>query len=292
MTENQLTMIREAQAFVTDLLSNKLSKNIRFHTLEHTSEVAANCERMADYFHIPDDEKMALLIAAWFHDTGYISGSAKDHEILSAQLATEFLAAKNASPELTGKVISCINATKMPQSPTNSLEKILCDADLFHLGTDDFREKTSLLRKELKKTGDEGITKNDWWKKNIEFLQAHKYFTTYGQETLQPIKEVHIKALTEELSDLDSNTKKKKKSKNTDDLVVEALQIEGDASKREKRKKQSIRERYCNGIPHHGTKPEQPEPDGRLKSKHSYLGQCHYSEYRYFSVDHKIRFQS
>ena len=124
----------------------------------------------------------------------------------------------------------------MPQTPVNSLEKIICDADLFHLGTDAFREKTNLLRKELKNFGDEEITKNDWWKKNIEFLEAHKYFTTYGQETLQPIKEVHIKGLTEELSDLDDKTKKKKKSKNTDDIVVEALQIEDDEKKKKKEK--------------------------------------------------------
>ena len=236
MTENQLALIREAKAFVSDLLADKLNKNIRFHTLEHTEEVVAACERMANYYHIPDEEQTALLLAAWFHDTGYTGGQAKDHEVLSAQLATEFLASHNVSPETSGKVISCINATRMPQTPVNSLEKIICDADLFHLGTDAFREKTNLLRKELKNFGDEEITKNDWWKKNIEFLEAHKYFTTYGQETLQPIKEVHIKGLTEELSDLDDKTKKKKKSKNTDDIVVEALQIEDDEKKKKKEK--------------------------------------------------------
>ena len=227
MTDAQLLMIQNAQAVVTDLLQNKLSENIRFHTLEHTQEVVAACDRMADFFHIPDDEKMALLIAAWFHDTGYTGGVAKDHETLSAQLATDFLAANNASPELTGKVISCINATRMPQTPTNSLEKIIADADLFHLGTDSFREKTNLLRKELKAFGNNQISKSDWLKTNIEFLEAHKYFTTYGQETLQPLKEIHIKALKDELSTLDNEDgKKKKKSKKTDPIVVEALQIE------------------------------------------------------------------
>ena len=236
MTENQLALIRDAKTFVTVLFTDKLNKNIRFHTLEHTEEVVAACERMADYYHIPDEEQTALLVAAWFHDTGYTGGQAKDHETLSAQLATDFLATQNVSPETSGKVISCINATRMPQTPTNSLEKIICDADLFHLGTDAFRDKTNLLRKELKNFGDEEITKNDWWKINIEFLQAHKYFTTYGQETLQPIKEVHIKTLIEELSDLDDKTKKKKKSKNTDNNIVEAIQIEDDDKKKKKEK--------------------------------------------------------
>ncbi len=97
-----------------------------------------------------------------------------------------------------------------------------------------FREKTNLLRKEIKDLGNEKISKNDWWKKNIEFLEAHKYFTTYGQEMLQPIKEMHIKQLKDELVELDGNTKKKNKSKNTDDIVVDALQIETDKKKKGK----------------------------------------------------------
>lgn len=241
MTENQLTMIQEAQAFVTDLLSNKLSKNIRFHNLEHTEEVVAACEKLAEFYHLTDEEQLPLFIAAWFHDTGYVGGKAKDHEALSIQLATEFLSAQNAPLELSGKVVNCISATKMPQSPNNSLENILCDADLFHLGSDTFREKTKLLRKELKNFGENSISKNDWLKTNIDFLEAHKYFTTYGQETLQPIKEVHIKALKAELNELDDHTKKSKKSKNTDDIVVEALKIEDDKKKKKEKNNQSER---------------------------------------------------
>jgi len=234
MTESQLLMIQEAETYVTDLLLNKLSKSIRFHTLQHTQEVAAACERMADFYHIPDDEKQALIIAAWFHDTGYTGGEAKDHETLSAQLASDYLGSKNSPPEMTAKVIGCINATRMPQNPDNSLEKIICDADLFHLGTDAFREKTNLLRKELKTFGNKDFSKNDWWKTNIDFLEAHKYFTSYGQEILQPVKEIHIKTLTEELAELDSKTKKKNKSKNSEALVVDALQIEDSKKKKEK----------------------------------------------------------
>ena len=39
MREDQLVVLQEAQALVTDMLQNKLSKNIRFHTLQHTQEV-------------------------------------------------------------------------------------------------------------------------------------------------------------------------------------------------------------------------------------------------------------
>jgi predicted metal-dependent HD superfamily phosphohydrolase len=91
MQESQLAVLRDAQALVTDLLSNKLSKNIKFHTLQHTQEVVAACQVIADHEKINDDDRFALNLAAWFHDTGYTSGSSKDHEAVSIQLATEFM---------------------------------------------------------------------------------------------------------------------------------------------------------------------------------------------------------
>nr|HQU56444.1 DUF5706 domain-containing protein [Chitinophagaceae bacterium] len=238
MTGTQLEIIQKAQAFVTELLTNKLNKNIRFHTLEHTEEVVTACESIADYFHIADDDKTALLVAAWFHDTGYTGGQAKDHETLSVQLANDFLVNAAASPEMMTKVSGCINATRMPQTPTNTIEKIICDADLFHLGTDAYAAKTKLLRNEMKNFGKEEIGKKDWWQNDIQFLEDHKYFTTYGQERLQPIKEVHIRELKEKLNHSGKKDKKKKKSKKMEDKIkVDDAKL----SDKDKKKNQSER---------------------------------------------------
>src|SRR5689334_15379659 len=135
MTDAQQSLIQQASTYVTDLLSHNLSKDIKFHTLRHTQEVVAACEKLSEYSHMSDDDRLILILAAWFHDTGYTSGDAKDHETTSIQLATNFLNEHNADEDLKNKVIGCINATRMPQNPTNELERILCDADLFHLGT-------------------------------------------------------------------------------------------------------------------------------------------------------------
>ena len=63
----------------------------------------------------------------------------------STKLATTFLQENGADAALIEKVTSCINATKMPQSPGSLIEQILCDADLAHLGTDEFSAKNELL---------------------------------------------------------------------------------------------------------------------------------------------------
>ncbi len=60
MTETQLLLINEAKTHVTDLLTNKLSKGIRFHTLLHTQEVVAACEKLAEFHQLPDDDRFAL----------------------------------------------------------------------------------------------------------------------------------------------------------------------------------------------------------------------------------------
>ena len=209
MSDNQILALQEAQALVNDLLTNKLSKNIKFHTLQHTQEVVAACQSLADYHQLPEDDRFALILAAWFHDTGYTGGEAKDHEALSIKLATDFLTIHSASTEVRDKVIGCINATRIPQSPDNLLEKIICDADLFHLGTDDFKEKSRLLREEIKEFGEIDISKKDWRKTNIRFLEGHKYFTDYGKEKLQPIKDQHLA----ELRQKDKNTDEMKPAK-------------------------------------------------------------------------------
>lgn len=242
MPDNGSMLLKDAETFVTDLFQNKVSKSLQFHTLRHTQEVVAACDRMATFYHLPEEDRLAVLVAAWFHDTGYSGGQAKDHETISAQLAGEFLTAHQASTELTGKVMGCINATRMPQNPSNTLEKIICDADLFHLGTDAFKEKNNLLREELKTFGGEDIPKKEWWKKNIQFLEAHHYFTSYAQENLQPVKEVHIKSLKARLNAEEAGDDKKKKDKKKKDSVILAeLQVDDDKKKNKSKDNQTER---------------------------------------------------
>jgi predicted metal-dependent HD superfamily phosphohydrolase len=209
MSENQLSVIKDAQALVTDLLTNKLSKSIRFHTLQHTQEVVAACELLSRLGHMSEDDRYALLLAAWFHDTGYTGGEAKDHESLSIQLATEFLNAHGATEELKAKITGLINATRMPQTPDNPLQQIICDADLFHLGTEGFKEKNRLLRDELVEFGHHELSKKDWRRINIRFLENHTYFTAYAKEKLEPVKDQHLAEL------------KEKEEKNTDTMKPE-----------------------------------------------------------------------
>lgn len=244
MTENQLLLLQEAEAQVTDLLLNKLSKSIRFHTLQHTKDVVAACEKLAEYQQLPEEDRFALTLAAWFHDTGYTSGVAKDHERVSIEIATDFLTAHTASEELKNKVIGCINATRIPQSPTTTIERLMCDADLFHLGTDSFKEKNSLLREEFKEFSGKELSKKEWRKLNIRFLEGHKYFTDYGREKLQPVKDVHLAELKEKTGD-EMKQDKKNKPKDKEKIV---MAVKDAAEAKKKREKESQSERGMSTV--------------------------------------------
>ena len=244
MTENQLLLLQEAEAQVTDLLLNKLSKSIRFHTLQHTKDVVAACEKLAEYQQLPEEDRFALTLAAWFHDTGYTSGVAKDHERVSIEIATDFLTAHPASEELKNKVIGCINATRIPQSPTTTIERLMCDADLFHLGTDSFKEKNSLLREEFKEFSGKELSKKEWRKLNIRFLEGHKYFTDYGREKLQPVKDVHLAELKEKTGD-EMKQDKKNKPKDKEKIV---MAVKDAAEAKKKREKESQSERGMSTV--------------------------------------------
>lgn len=241
MSENQILLLQEAQTLVTDLLSNKLSKSIKFHTLLHTQEVVAACEKMAGYYQLPDEDRHAILLAAWFHDTGYTSGSSKDHESVSIQIATEFMNSKSVDAGVQDKVKGCINATRMPQSPDNQLQQIICDADLFHLGTDAFDEKNKLLRQELNEFGDNDVSKKDWRKINIRFLERHEYFTSYGKEKLQPVKDQHLTDLLKKDKTSDEmKPDKKEKDKQKDKGKNPANTAEAEELKRKKEKEKEV----------------------------------------------------
>ena len=195
MNAQDNSILLSAKDFVMAIFQNKISPSFLFHNLEHTQGVVKACTDMADHYKLNEEDRLSLLIAAWFHDTGYSKGLAVSHEEASIAIANDFGDSHKVSDIIKEKARACIAATRMPQQPTNLPEQIICDADLFHLGTDTFSEKSKALRQELVLTGGKHISKEDWAKKNIRFLETHHYFTSYCQQRLEPVKQEHLKKL-------------------------------------------------------------------------------------------------
>jgi predicted metal-dependent HD superfamily phosphohydrolase len=188
MNEINGQLLNGARAYVTDLYSHRVKPEFVFHNLEHTEDVVEACSHMADYYQLQDEDRLVLMLAAWFHDTGYTSGNADGHEDASVQVATQFLQSRNAEEIIIQRVASSIESTRMPQSPVSLIEKILCDADLSHLASDDYKARNQLLKQERENLLGHKIDKKEWKKDNVRFLMSHHYFTEYGQEMLKEKK--------------------------------------------------------------------------------------------------------
>ncbi|HEX2533269.1 MAG TPA: Pycsar system effector family protein, partial [Chitinophagaceae bacterium] len=75
------------------------------------------------------------------------------------------------------------------------VEQILCDADLYHLATEDFKARSQLLKQEQEALLRTKIPKKDWRRNNIQFLSNHRYFTEYGHQFLEPKKQENLQAM-------------------------------------------------------------------------------------------------
>ena len=208
MNDLNKSLISAAEQYVVNLFSQKIGKDFTFHSFNHTREVVLHTELIAGNYELSEEDHTALILAAWFHDAGYSAGLKKMHEEESQKIAAEFLHKQNAPQSLIDKVKGCIIATRMPQSPSNLIEQIICDADLFHLGTKDFKERNKMLRQEINSLEEEKIGKKEWVNLNIEFLDRHRYFTDYAREMLDPVKKSHLRDLMEKAG------KKKKAAEN------------------------------------------------------------------------------
>jgi len=165
----------EAYSFLIHKLEVGLPSYLSYHDIHHTKSVINACEHLAKTENISGDELVLLKTAALFHDAGFLQHH-DEHEDLSCQLARKHLPEFNYTQNQIETICQVIMATKIPQKPVNHLGEVLCDADLYYLGGDQYAANAENLFKEYKKLD---IVKNqiEWEVKQTKFLSAHHYFT-------------------------------------------------------------------------------------------------------------------
>lgn len=162
-------------SFVMNRLETELPPHLIYHNVEHTKSVIEAVQHISRTEKISGEEKNLLLVAALLHDAGFTKGY-DEHEALSCSIAKEILPAYHYTNHQIERVCELIMATKLPQKPTDISGEILCDADLFYLGSNNYFERAEKLFSEFryhKKIS----TNADWKKMQIDFLKKHRYYT-------------------------------------------------------------------------------------------------------------------
>ena len=161
---------------ILNKLKNELPANLFYHSIDHTLDVYHCAESIAKEERISDSDLKLLLIAAIYHDAGYLEQN-HNHEQISCEIARKYLPQFNYSQKDIDLICGIIMATKIPQRPKNHLEEIICDADLNYLGRTDFFDIGENLYREMFAFG---YIKNkvEWNRIQLDFMRQHHYFTT------------------------------------------------------------------------------------------------------------------
>ncbi|MEN6457219.1 MAG: Pycsar system effector family protein [Prolixibacteraceae bacterium] len=201
-----------AKLFVIDYFRQNNDPKYLFHTLDHTLNVAGQAEKIGKEEKLSEPEMQAVLIAAWFHDVGYLI-QPEDHESFSIRTVRSFFEKCPVEPFILQTVEACIHATRRDHEPLTLPEKVIMDADVSHLGDPDFISISKKLRKERSICTNCEVQPLDYWKSTLAFMERQQFYTSYALAHFQPVKLQNIEKVKELIRE--QETMKPKKTNST-----------------------------------------------------------------------------
>lgn len=180
-----LIQFTDLQELMLNKLERELPPYLYYHNVKHTIDVVTQAELIGIGEDVNDEELLLLKTAALFHDSGHIL-SYDDHEHFSTLMVREILHDYFYTQRQIDIICELIMCTKLPPSPSNKLQRIICDADLDYLGRSDMIPVSNSLFRELKEMNKIDSLKS-WNQLQLKFISAHHYFT----KTAQSLREVN-----------------------------------------------------------------------------------------------------
>ncbi len=181
------------------LLEQKLPKEICYHNAAHTLDVMREAALFGLEDRIDAREMTLLLVAAAWHDVGFIE-SRRGHEESSARLFQGYC----HFPDMTARtlILQAISDTQLVQSSRRLgseqiartfLSRYLLDADLGNLGREDFFQCLSLLERE------HGAEPRDFRIAALGLITRHRWHTPAARALRSAQEAKNALALVESL---------------------------------------------------------------------------------------------
>ncbi|MGE8553948.1 MAG: Pycsar system effector family protein [Chryseobacterium jejuense] len=205
-----MSILDNAKNYVEILFKDKLSSVYFYHNFIHTAYTVNKAEEIMKHTPVSEEDQEKVLVALWFHDTGYIE-CAMNHEERGVEIMKNFLHQENYPESYISDVEKLILATKITYVPQNLLEKIVKDADFSHFAGHDYNDISDALRKEWELTNVRCFSNEEWNAGNLDMLKnKHTFYTDYAKENWEPLKKKNIKKIEKKLG------KEEEKKENTD----------------------------------------------------------------------------
>ncbi len=243
----ETNLIAKARELAEKTFSGKAFEKHNFHNIHHTTAVVKAAEFIGKKCELTDDELESVIIAAWLHDIGYENGSS-NHEAVAAAKARRMLEEAGASAQKIDTVVEAIEATKMPQQPKSIVGKVLCDADLFHLSTEKCDENGLNLRAEWKSLGFMDMPDDEWTQFNLQFMESHRYHTSFGRTVLEEGKKQNIKRLRKVMTENTNGQPKPSDSSEAPLIPKDATALEVEVNRLREKLKKSKKAKPERGI--------------------------------------------
>ena len=148
-----------------------------YHHYEHALSVMERSIYLATMEGCSEDEIEMLVIAALFHDTGFVI-QYDNNEGFWAKIAMNYLRTILYPDDKIKIIQNIILATTPTRKPTNLLEKIIKDADMDNLWREDFFDISEKLRKERETIKNIKIKDPDWHHASLDILKWHTFYTS------------------------------------------------------------------------------------------------------------------
>ena len=186
------TVVKDAEEYVFNLFRDKLPGDYVYHNFNHTIMTVKACKKLSKSYNMTSRDYEVLLLAAWFHDTGYINAYL-GHEEESVKLMKAYLSG-NYPDDSIKEIETLILSTKFQTVPDGSMQEILHDADYISLGSKDFNLRAELLQIEWERILDKTYTEDEWAQIQLKFLIDTNFKTEeavlkYNEQRLENIIE-------------------------------------------------------------------------------------------------------
>ena len=188
----------QVYAFLVNKLEQGLPSYVTYHDVQHTNSVIEAAEHLGIAENVTGEDLILLKTAALYHDAGFLQNHHR-HEELSCKIARKQLPGFGYTESQINIICRMILATKLPQSASDHLGQLLCDADLYYLGGDEYVATAEKLFNEFKRNG---LVKThiEWEIKQVEFLSNHRFFTATAIEEREAGKQKNLEQLQSKLS--------------------------------------------------------------------------------------------
>ncbi len=202
----ELPSTENLSSFIFKILKNDLPAACTYHNYNHTEQTVNAAAKLCKMLDISHTDIENLLIAAWFHDTGYTKKH-EGHEEESVLIMKQFFG--DHLPKENLRIIEAlILSTKVNHESKNLLEDILHDADYINIGKKKFGQNAQLLRIEWEQVASKFYTDLEWAELQLQFLISKNFKTSAAIKKYGNIREENIRWQRELIETLKGEHKK------------------------------------------------------------------------------------